>query len=224
MFSGIIEQKGTVVSFGEGAGGVSRLRIHAGALSGECPLGASVAVSGVCLTVAQRDAGHVEFDVVAETLRRTTLGGLRAGREVNLERSLRVGDRLDGHFVQGHVDAVATVSRMGASAGEHLVWFRGDAELMRCMIAKGSVAIDGVSLTLAEVAGDEFSVALIPTTLRLTTLGTLRAGDRVNIETDILVRTILATLSRISAEGRADERAAASTPITLARLQEAGFA
>lgn len=224
MFSGIIEQKGTVVSLGAGVAGTSRLRVHAGRLAGECSLGASVAVSGVCLTVAHRDAGHVEFDVVAETLRRTTLGGLRSGGEVNLERSLRVGDRLDGHFVQGHIDAVATVSRLSGAAGEHLVWFRGDAELMRCMIAKGSVAIDGVSLTLAAVTRDEFSVALIPTTLRLTTLGALRPGDRVNIETDILVRTILATLSRISADGRADQRPATSTPITLARLQEAGFA
>ncbi|MCC7291199.1 MAG: riboflavin synthase [Phycisphaerales bacterium] len=224
MFSGIIEQKGTVVSFGEGVEGARRLRVHAGALAGECPLGASVAVSGVCLTVAQRDGGHLEFDVVAETQRRTMLGGLRAGGEVNLERSLRVGDRLDGHFVQGHIDALATVARVGGTAGEHLVGFRGDAELMRCMIAKGSVAIDGVSLTLAEVTENEFSVTLIPTTLRLTTLGALRTGDRVNIETDILVRTILATLSRISADGPVSQRTTTATPITLARLVEAGFA
>ncbi len=163
--------------------------------------GSSIAIDGVCLTVT-KIAGHTAcFDVVAETLRRSTLGELRPGSRVNLQKSLRVGDRVDGHFVQGHVDAIGTVSRVESTQAESKWWIRIEADAMPCIVPKGSIAIDGISLTIANVQRDEFSVALIPTTLSRTTIGTKQVGARVNLETDIVARTVVHQLKAIMPRG-----------------------
>ncbi len=199
MFTGIIEQTGEIVETRTVPGG-RRLTVRAPGWTDDCPPGASVCVSGVCLTVTAHDDDRLAFDVIRETLDRSTLGRKLVGDRVNLERSLRIGDRLDGHFVQGHVDGRASVTAVHASAREHVMWFRPDEPLLPCLVPKGSVAVDGVSLTIAERKPDTFSVALIPTTLERTTLGDLRPGDAVNIETDILARTILHQLDRLRGE------------------------
>jgi riboflavin synthase len=200
VFTGIIETTGKIVETREVAGG-RRLRIQAGIVAQDAKPGASISVSGVCLTVVEMTDQELSFEVISETLDRSTLGDKRQGDRVNLERSLRVGDRLDGHFVQGHIDGTARVERVITSSREHVVWFRPDVSLRPYIIPKGAIAIDGVSLTIAEVRGDTFSVALIPTTLSLTTFAQLPAGCRVNLETDIVARTIVHRLSQLLAEG-----------------------
>ena len=213
MFTGIVEHVGVVAGARAVPGG-RRLRIDAGPVAADCALGASVCVSGVCLTVAEVAGQSLDFDVVSETIERSTLGSRRVGDHVNLERALRVGDRLDGHFVQGHVDATAAVDRVRASSSEHVIWLRPDPSLMPYIVPKGSVAVDGVSLTIAALGGEAFSVALIPTTLTRTTLSSLTAGDMVNIETDIITRAVVHRLSAMSG----------STGLTLDALRDAGFA
>jgi riboflavin synthase len=212
MFTGIIETVGTVHSVESTAAG-RRIAIELEALADGLKLGASVAINGVCLTVAAMQGSVAEFDAVAETLQRSNLGRLAAGSKVNLERSLRVGQPLDGHFVQGHVDGVAEVQRLDVSAREWKVWFTASPEVMRYVVPKGSVAIDGVSLTIVEARTDTFSVVLVPTTLEHTTLAELRQGQKVNVETDLIVRTILHRLSGMQEAG-----------ITLDKLREHGFA
>ncbi|MDM8007051.1 MAG: riboflavin synthase [Phycisphaerae bacterium] len=192
MFTGIVQASGVVRSI-RSTGSEVRLVLDAPGLPGPILAGASVCVSGVCLTVARSDAQTIEFDVVAETLSRSTLSSLKPGDRVNLERSLRAADHLDGHIVQGHVDGTAIVSRISS---DHTVTFETTDDLSRYIIPKGSIAVDGVSLTIAGVSGGQFSVALVPTTLSETTLGNLRVGHRVNIETDILARTVVTTLQR----------------------------
>ncbi len=167
------------------------MRVAAGPWAADCPVGASICVSGVCLTVASRAEHFLEFDVVKETLSKTTLGRKQSGDRVNLERSLRAGDRLDGHFVQGHVDGTATVESVRHDFGEYFLTLRPQALLIRYIVPKGSVAVEGVSLTVAEHQRDLFSVALVPTTLQRTNLASFRAGDAVNIETDLMVRTLV---------------------------------
>ena len=203
MFTGIIERTGTITATTPVSGG-RRLRVDVGPIAREAALGASIAVSGVCLTVAHIDGTIVDFDVITETLERTTLGAKKPGDLVNLERSLRAGDRLDGHFVQGHVDGTATVDKIIASSKEHVVWLQPESHLRPYMIPKGSVAVDGVSLTIAAVEGGLFSLALIPTTLELTTFGKLAKGHRVNLESDILARTIVHHLQAMSTSGGLD--------------------
>ncbi len=193
MFTGIIEAVGRVCGSDEVAGG-RRLTVDAGVAAEDVTPGASVAVNGVCLTATEIRAARIGFDVIAETLRRTNLGRLRVGDRVNLERSLRVGDRLDGHFVQGHVDGTGTIRRRTQSAQECVVWVEPERSLIPCIIPKGSIAIDGISLTVAELQGAMFSVALIPTTLERTNLGDGRVGDPVNLETDMLIRAAVHNL------------------------------
>jgi riboflavin synthase len=190
MFTGIVRHLGEVVRLAKSAG-VTQLVVRAGALADEASHGDSVCVSGVCLTVVETNGDEIVFDVIAETLRLTHLGALGVGDRVNLERSLRVGETIDGHFVQGHVDGQATVQRIDRSDGQHEIWFEGDEGIRPFIVPKGGVAIDGVSLTIAAVRENLFSVALIPTTLSCTTMGALTPGSRVNIETDILVRTVV---------------------------------
>ena len=212
MFTGIVESTGTIAETRQVAGG-RRLRVHVGAMAQECKPGDSVCVCGVCLTVTSLTDETLDFDVITETLAKTTLGQKRPGDRVNLERSLKVGDRLDGHMVQGHVDGLAVVREIRSSAREWVVRLRPDPDLLPYLIPKGSVAVDGVSLTIVDVNEDSLSVALIPTTLQRTTLATLKKGDRVNIESDIIARTIVHHLGRLAGGG-----------LSLSTLQQAGFA
>ncbi|MHC4236581.1 MAG: riboflavin synthase [Planctomycetota bacterium] len=212
MFTGIVECMGRVVSVGQVAGG-RRLTIEAGPVADDTATGASIAVDGVCLTVCGMDGSCLDFDVITETLSRTTLGRRRVNERVNLERSLRAGDRIDGHFVQGHVDGTAQVTRRQVSEREWVLWFKPTAQLVRYMLPKGSVAINGISLTIAAVQSGEFSVALIPTTVSRTTMGDLKVGDVVNVESDILARTIVHAL----------EGMAPGAGLTEAKLAEHGY-
>ena len=173
MFTGIVERTGRVAAPGR------RLTVETG--WHDLKPGESVAVSGVCLTVARLDGDRAGFDVVPETVARTTLGRLRRGDRVNLERALRAGDRLGGHIVQAHVDGTGRVARTGDTP-------RIETPLASQLVAKGSVAVDGVSLTVVEALPESFTVALIPTTRRITTLGKLRKGQPVNIEIDVMMK------------------------------------
>jgi riboflavin synthase len=177
MFTGIVREVGTVARF-DG----SRLVVETGT---EAELGDSVAIAGVCLTVAAREDGGLAFDVVSETLGRTTLGSLSAGDKVNLEPSLRAGDPLGGHIVQGHVDGVGRLRERG-----DLTWFDAPAEIVRYCVEKGSIAVDGTSLTVAATDEGGFAVALVPHTLEATTLGSLAPGDAVNLEVDVLAKYV----------------------------------
>jgi riboflavin synthase len=174
MFTGIVRERGRVVSF-DG----SRLVVAVGTEAG---IGDSVAVAGVCLTVAERDDGTLSFDVVAETLDRSTLGGLAAGDEVNVEPALRAGEPMGGHIVQGHVDGVGSLR--GNADG--LTWFDAPNDVLRYCVEKGSISVDGTSLTVAALDDAGFAVALVPHTLEATTLGTLEPGDAVNLEADVI--------------------------------------
>lgn len=190
MFTGIIEAVGRVTDVASPPSGRC-ITIDAPGFWDTLAPGASVAVDGVCLTLTRRDGSRAAFDVIAETLRRSTLSELAPGGEVNLERAMTLSSRLDGHFVQGHVDAVATVSRVESSAAEALWFFQVEPAAMKYIVPKGGVAVDGISLTVASVNVPEFCVALIPTTLARTTLGRKGVGRRVNIETDIVARTVV---------------------------------
>ena len=218
MFTGIVRHVGRIESTRSAAGG-ARLAIDLGPLAAGLKLGDSVAVSGACLTVTALDGSRASFDVVAETLRRTTLGSLTSGARVNLERSLSLGQTLDGHLVQGHVDGVATVRSAGRPErdGGRLWEFAAEAGLVGQMVAKGSVAIDGVSLTLVDVADERFSVALIPTTLAETTLADLAVGATVNVETDLIGKYVLRYLRQMTGS------AAAPDGLSLDKLRQAGF-
>jgi riboflavin synthase len=189
VFTGIVEELGTVVAvtpLGESA----RLGVRAPVVSADVSLGDSVAVSGVCLTVVEVDGETFVADVMGETLRRSALGGLRPGDPVNLERAATLSSRLGGHLVQGHVDGVGTVSKR--EPGEHweTVTFSVPPSITRYIVEKGSIAVDGISLTVMAVTDESFSVGLIPTTLAATTLGTAKAGVPVNLEVDVLAKYV----------------------------------
>ncbi len=187
MFTGLVEALGRVETREpEGAG--LRMTIRWPDLADRLALGESVAVNGCCLTVVSADGELFDVQAGPETLARTNLGDRRPGDPVNLERSLRVGDRLGGHFVQGHVDTTAELVERRPEGEWDFLAFRIDPEWPRLMVPKGSIAIDGVSLTLVDVGPEGFSVMLIPHTLAVTTLGTLKTGDRVNIEADMLAK------------------------------------
>jgi riboflavin synthase len=188
MFTGLVEALGVVGELT--ADGAGRVLTLSAPFAAQLALGESVAVNGTCLTVVARDDKTCRFEVGPETLLRTNLGELRVGDRVNLERSLRVGDRLGGHWVQGHIDGVGRIERRVPDGPWLGVWFSCPAELAAQMVPKGSVAVDGVSLTLVEVTAGGFSVALIPHTVDHTTLGFKRPGDAVNLETDILAKYV----------------------------------
>jgi riboflavin synthase len=191
MFTGIIEGTGTVAALDAAADGSgARLAVDAGWLAGRLELGESVAVNGCCVTVAETTAAGFAADLVAETLRRTALGGLAAGAEVNLERPMTLGGHLGGHLVQGHVDGVAEVlDRTPVGDGEE-VRIELPPDLERYVVEKGSVAVDGVSLTVAGVGPGWFAVALVPHTLEVTTLGRRRPGDPVQLEVDVVAKYV----------------------------------
>jgi riboflavin synthase len=189
MFTGIVRERGRVAAVGGDGNGI-RLVIEAPATAGEAAVGDSVSVSGVCLTVVATENGTVAFDAVPETLRRSSLVRLEAGDEVNLESALRAGDPLGGHYVQGHVDGVARVRSVEREGEGARAWFDAPPELLRYLVEKGSVAVEGVSLTVTDLDDTGFSVALVPHTLAVTTLGGLAPGDDVNIEVDVLAKYV----------------------------------
>jgi riboflavin synthase len=189
MFTGLVEALGTVHRL-ESDGDGRLLTMAEPALAPQLSLGESVAVNGACLTVVRRDAQTFDFQAGPETLKRTNLGELRPGDRVNLERALCLGDRLGGHLVQGHIDGLGRIASRQRQGDWELVWFRCPEELAAQMVSKGSVAVDGVSLTLVGVTGDGFSVALIPHTLANTTLGFKPEGASVNLETDLLAKYV----------------------------------
>lgn len=189
MFSGIVERMGTVRRIISDPPGV-RLVIESEEIARDTGIGDSISVNGCCLTVVEIDDKTFGFDAGAETLSRTNLGKLEEGSMVNLERSLKIGDELGGHFVTGHIDAVGYLDERLDEKDWSTFWFRMPKRLTRQMASKGSIAIDGVSLTLVDVEDERFSIALIPHTLQITTLGRLVHGDPVNLETDVLAKYV----------------------------------
>ena len=167
-------------------GAVGRLVIESSRVTGDVALGDSVAINGVCLTVTHIGNGELSFDAVPETLSRSTLGTLRPGDRVNLEGSLRAGKMIGGHFVQGHVDGIGTIESVRTLSDSAVISVAAPGEIMRYVVEKGSIAIEGISLTIASCNDAGFSVAVIPHTLEVTTLGLKRAGDKVNLEGDII--------------------------------------
>ena len=195
MFTGIIEHLGKLKQVRLQADSAVIVVDIGPLIDGVIP-GDSVAINGACLTVTQIKGSEVYFDVSGETLSKTTIGKLAVSDHVNIERSLKIGDKLGGHFVTGHVDCVGVINKIESKTGQSTVWFSVSNEITNSMIKKGSVAIDGISLTIVDLKEKLFSVALIPFTLDATTLGFKKAGQKVNIETDMLgkwVKRILTT-------------------------------
>ena len=195
MFTGLVREVGTIVSVDGGAEGV-RVLVESPTTAAGAAVGDSIAVSGVCLTVVAVENGRLSFDAVPETLARTSLGRLGTGSRVNLEPALRAGDPLGGHYVQGHVDGVGTVREVDDEGEGKRIWFDAPRELMRYVVEKGSVAVEGTSLTVAGLDETGFAVALIPHTLAETTLGELSPGDTVNLEADVLAKYVERLLPR----------------------------
>jgi riboflavin synthase len=196
MFTGIVQRTVRVI------GAVAGPKFNRLTLAVDWPDardGESVAVNGVCLTVATRAPGELGFDVVKETLDKTNLGSIQSGDEVHVERSLRVGDRVDGHFVQGHADGVAILINQIADDNEWRLTLEPPRDLLKFVVPKGSVTLDGVSLTVASVGAGTFDVALIPTTVNVTALARRPLGWRYNFEADILSKTVVSWLERTRA-------------------------
>jgi riboflavin synthase len=196
MFTGLIETICTVKSVRRSAESMV-LTIDLGKLADESKTGGSIAINGACLTIARLQGSLASFDVSAETLAKSTLGKMKISSDVNVERSLKASDRFGGHFVLGHVDGTATVDAIDKSGKFANIKFAAKAELLDAIVVKGSVAVDGISLTIAAVDIKSFSVSIIPETLKRTTLGKATIGDCVNIETDIIVKTIKRQLDEI---------------------------
>jgi len=188
MFTGIVEQIGTVTSVDQ-TSAAHRLVVRGAAL-GDLAIGASIAVNGVCLTAVEPAGDEVAVDVIPETLSRTNLGRLGVGSQVNLERPMRADGRFDGHVVQGHVDGTGTVTSIRDDEDGTTMRVETGAELMRYIVEKGSITVDGVSLTVAAADETGFEVALIPHTVEVTTLGLRNVGDTVNLETDVLAKYV----------------------------------
>ena len=195
MFTGIIEEIGAIAQITRGAH-LGQIIIQAEKILEDCKIGDSIAVNGACLTVIRTDADSFIVDVAPETLRRTNLGELSSGDKVNLERSLRLQDRLGGHIVLGHVDEVGVITSMQAEDNATIMRVAVSDDAMRYIVQKGSACVDGVSLTIANLLDDSFDVSLIPHTKQVTTMGAKRVGDRVNIEVDILGRYVERLLSQ----------------------------
>jgi riboflavin synthase len=213
MFTGIIEELGTVESLESHAAG-ARLRVRCSEVLKDLVAGASIAVNGVCLTVVETRSDSFSSDLAPETLRRGNLGDLTNGSKVNLERPLSPTGRLSGHIVQGHVDGTGELLSL-EPLGEDNWWLRVrvPAELDRYLVFKGSIAIDGISLTIAALEGDVLSVTIIPHTYRNTTLGAYRPGDRVNLECDILAKHVEKLLRSVEVK----------RPLTVEKLREEGY-
>ena len=221
MFTGLVEGQGTVRQIATLPVGLRLSVVPDAAVfsARDAAIGDSISISGCCLTVVAIDRDSLDFEAGEETLSKTNLGRLKVGSRVNLERSLAANARLGGHFVQGHVDGVAAVSRIVRNGDWTDMWFSPTGDQQRLLVPKGSVAIDGISLTVVNVTADQFSVALIPHTLEITTLGSADIGDLVNIENDILgkyvdqllERRLSDVLSSLSAQTIANLRSQLST-------------
>jgi len=189
VFTGIVEELGSVVAVKE-LGDAALIEVHGPLVTGDARHGDSIAVNGVCLTVLEATGETFTADVMKETLDRSSLGALRPGDPVNLERAATLSTRLGGHLVQGHVDGLGTLLSREPSQQWEVLTIGLPERLSRYLVEKGSVTVDGVSLTVVSVAADRFTVSLIPTTLRLTTLGAKRPGDPVNLEVDVLAKYV----------------------------------
>lgn len=213
MFTGLIEAVCDVKSVRVTGGGM-RISVDLGELSAECKIGDSIAINGVCLTVAGLEGKLASFDVSSETLARSALGRCKAGARVNVERAMKAGGRFGGHMVQGHIDGTAEVKAIEGKGEFAKVRFVADSGLLEQMVLKGSVAVDGISLTVSEMDDNGFSVVIIPQTLEGTTLGAAKVGDKVNIEADIIVKVVKGELQKILPS---------ENKLTVERLKELGF-
>ena len=213
MFTGLIEAVCPVKSVRR-SDSAMHLTVDLGKLADECKVGDSIAINGVCLTVAKLEGQLATFDISGETLAKSTPGKLKVASEVNVELSMKASGRFGGHIVQGHIDGVGTIKVIERQGEFVNMKFAAGAELLENMVVKGSVAVDGISLTIASMDESGFGVAIIPETLKRTTLGKAKAGDLVNIETDIIAKIIKKQLDKIlPSEGR----------LTVERLKELGF-
>jgi len=189
VFTGIVRERGRIAAIDGAAGGI-RIDVDAPATARDAGVGDSVSINGCCLTVVEVLDGHLRFDAVPETLSRSNLGALGTGSQVNLEPALRAGDALGGHYVQGHVDAVGAVRSLRVEGEGARLSIEAPVDVLRYCVEKGSITVEGVSLTIAELEPDAFSVALVPYTLAVTTLGDLQPGDPVNLEVDVLAKYV----------------------------------
>ena len=217
MFTGIIEEVGALKRL---AGG--EIAIRAKKVLEDVALGDSIAVNGICLTVTHFDAAHFTADVMPETVRRTSLAELKRGSRVNLERALTLRSRLGGHIVSGHIDGVGTIAAMREEGNAILLTVRAGADILRYIVEKGSVALDGISLTVARVGTSDFTVSLIPHTRTVTNLGAKRVGSPLNIETDILGKYVEKLFPGVRTQGESDAPKSASK-ITMDFLRQQGF-
>jgi len=213
MFTGLIETVCRIDKLRQ-LGDSMRISVGPGSIFADCRAGESIAVNGVCLTVAELSGGIVTFDVSGETLNKSTLGKLTAGTIVNIERAMKADGRFGGHFVQGHIDGVARIENIDRRGDFWRVRFATDADLLEQMVNKGSVAVDGISLTVAGIDEKGFEVAVIPETINKTNLKNSKAGDTVNIETDLIVKIVKKQLREILPEKK---------DMTVEKLQEMGF-
>lgn len=193
MFTGIIEGLGSIVMFDKKTSNRSaaKMKIKLDKIAKGLKVGDSVAINGVCLTAVNISKGITEFEMIGETIKKTNLESLERGDQVNIERSLKVGERLEGHFVLGHVDGVGIISKIEKQTNQVQIWVKIPKELSKHIIKKGSITVDGISLTIVDKLKDQFSVSIIPHTMQVTNLGYKKIGDKVNIETDILGKYIL---------------------------------
>ena len=188
MFTGIVEGLGTIKKFEKKTNtrSAAKMKVSLGNIAKGLKAGHSVAINGVCLTVTKISKNEAEFEMIGETIRKTDLGKLESGDKVNIERSLKVGERMEGHFVLGHVDGTGKIAKIEKMPKEIKFWIELPNELTKHVVKKGSIAIDGISLTLVDVIKNKISVCIIPHTMKITNLGSKKIGDKVNIETDIL--------------------------------------
>ena len=213
MFTGLIEAV-CIVKTVRRTGRTMLLSVDLGNLADDCKISDSIAVNGVCLTITKLSGSVADFDVSAETMAKSTLELLKPSSEVNIERAVKADGRFGGHFVQGHIDGTAVVKAVDKQAQFAEIKFIAESELLDSMVPKGSVAVDGISLTIAGIDKDVFSVAIIPETLNKTTLAKVKINDKVNIETDIIVKTIKKQLEKILPQ---------TQPLTAERLKGLGF-
>ena len=213
MFTGLIEAV-CIVKTVRRTGRTMLLSVDLGNLADDCKISDSIAVNGVCLTITKLSGSVADFDVSAETMAKSTLELLKPSSEVNIERAVKADGRFGGHFVQGHIDGTAVVKAVDKQAQFAQIKFAAESELLDSMVPKGSVAVDGISLTIAGIDKDVFNVAIIPETLNKTTLAKVKINDKVNIETDIIVKTIKKQLEKILPQ---------TQPLTAERLKGLGF-